>query len=174
MSNLAQFNGCAADAARDTAMGWCHCVNWAIDVASKRPFQSIQQLESYCVERWCNASVSEMEEALAAHPLIGDLELLKKKFSSNDARADKAFAEQGQVLNASDDTLEALARLNSAYKNRHGFIFIVFARDLSAEEMLLALQARICNSTKEEFAQAVAEQTKILQARVATAFEPHA
>ena len=83
-----------------------------------------------------NASISEMEEALAAHPLIGDIELLKKKFSSNDARADKAFAEQGQVLNASDDTLEALARLNSAYKNRHGFIFIVFAKDLSAEEML--------------------------------------
>ena len=74
------------------------------------------------------------------------------------------------MLNASDDTLEALARLNSAYKNRHGFIFIVFARDLSAEEMLLALQARICNSTEEEFAQAVAEQTKILQARIATAF----
>ena len=31
--------------------------------------------------------------------------------------------------------------------------------------MLLALQARICNSTEEEFAQAVAEQTKILKAR---------
>ena len=174
MSNLAQFNSSAADAARDTAMGWCHCVNWAIDVASKRPFQSMQQLESYCVERWRNASISEMEEALAAHPLIGDIELLKKKFSSKDARADKAFAEQGQVLDASEDTLDEIARLNSAYKNRHGFIFIVFARDLSAKEMLSALQTRISNSTKEEFAQAAAEQTKILRARIATAFEPHA
>ena len=174
MTNLAQFNSCAADAAKDAALGWCHCLNWAIDVASERPFQSLDQLESYCVERWRNASISEMEEALAAHPLIGDIELLKKKFSSNDAHADKAFAEQGQVLNASDDTLEALARLNSAYKNRHGFTFIVFARDLSAEEMLSALQNRISNSTKDEFAQAVAEQTKILWARIATTFELHA
>ncbi len=174
MTNLVQFNNCPADAATDAALGWCHCVNWAIDVANERPFQSMEQLESYCVERWRNASISEMEEALAAHPLIGDIELLKKKFSSKDARADKAFAEQGQVLDASDDVLEELARLNSAYKNRHGFIFIVFAKDLSAEEMLLALQTRISNSTKEEFAQAVTEQTKILQARIATDFEPHA
>ena len=170
MSNLAQFNSSAADAARDTAMGWCHCVNWAIDVASKRPFQSMQQLESYCVERWQGASMLEVKEALEAHPLIGDTALLKKKFSSQDDLAEKAFAEQGQVLGASEDTLKELARLNVDYKNRHGFIFIVFAKDLSPEEMLLALRTRIDNSTKHEFAQAMAEQTKICLARIRATF----
>ena len=166
MKNLAQFNSCSVDAAREAALGWCHCVDWASDVVGNRPYQSVEQLESYCVERWHGASILEVKEALVAHPLIGDIELLKKKFLSQDDIAEKAFAEQGQVLGASDDTLKELARLNVDYKDRHGFIFIIFARDLSPEEMLSALRTRIDNSTKHEFAQAMAEQTQICLARI--------
>ena len=127
MKNLAEFNSCNVDAAREAALGWCHCFDWALDVVGNRPYQSVEQLESYCVERWHDASILEVKEALEAHPLIGDIELLKKKFSSEDDIAEKAFTEQGQVLGASEDTLKELARLNVAYKKRHGFIFIVFA-----------------------------------------------
>lgn len=170
MKNLSQFNSCTVDVARGAALGWCHCFNWARDVVGNRPYQSVEHLESYCVERWDGASMSEVREALGAHPLIGDIDLLKKKFSSKDHIAEKAFAEQGQVLGASEDTLKELARLNVDYKNRHGFIFIVFAKDLSPEEMLLALRTRIDNSTKHEFAQAMAEQTKICLARIRATF----
>ena len=170
MKNLSQFNSCTVDAAREAALGWCHCIDWARDVVGNRPYQSVEQLESYCVERWHGASMLEVKEALEAHPLIGDIDLLKKKFSSQDDIAEKAFAEQGQVLGASEDTLKELARLNVDYKNRHGFIFIVFARGLSPEEMLLALQTRIDNSTNHEFEQAMAEQTKICLARIGATF----
>ena len=170
MKNLAQFNSCTVDVARAAALGWCHCFKWALDVVGNRPYQSVEQLESYCVERWHGASMVEVKEALEAHPLIGDIDLLKKKFSSKDHIAEKAFAEQGQVLGASEDTLKELARLNIDYKNRHGFIFIVFARDLSSEEMLLALRIRIDNSTEHEFAQAMTEQTKICLARIRATF----
>ena len=120
-----------------------------------------------------NASISEMEEALAAHPLIGDIELLKKKFSSNDARAEKAFAEQGQVLNASDDTLEALARLNRLTKTTWIY-FYCFCEGLESRRNAFSASKReFDNSTKEEFAQAVAEQTKICSSAYRNCLWPH-
>ena len=141
------------------------------DVAAQRPFLTITDLNTVCVTRWQQASAAEISEALAAHPLIGDVKLLKSKFSATaDAQVSTAFAEQGQVLKASDHTLNELARLNVEYKQRHGFIFIVFAKHLTADEMLEAIRARIGNITADEFAQAAAEQTKILQARIATTF----
>jgi 2-oxo-4-hydroxy-4-carboxy--5-ureidoimidazoline (OHCU) decarboxylase len=97
--------------------------------------------------------------------------LLQAKFvTASDDKVNTAFAEQGQVLEASTATLNELARLNVAYKKRHGFIFIIFAKHLSAEEMLAAIAARIDNDSDKEFAQAAAEQTKIMLARIATAF----
>ena len=173
MISLAEFHAQGHEEAMDQVMGWCHCVNWAADIIAQRPFANLEALRQSCLSRWQRASSAEVEEALAAHPLIGDVALLQAKFvtaSDDRAKVNTAFAEQGQVLEASTATLNELARLNIAYKKRHGFIFIIFAKRLSAEEMLAAIAARIDNDSDKEFAQAAAEQTKIMMARIDTAF----
>ncbi|NCF44072.1 MAG: 2-oxo-4-hydroxy-4-carboxy-5-ureidoimidazoline decarboxylase [Proteobacteria bacterium] len=173
MISLAAFNAQGHQQALDQVMSWCHCANWAADIIAQRPFVTLETLRQSCQTRWQHATSVEVEEALAAHPLIGDVALLQAKFaaaSDDGARRNTAFAEQGQVLKAGTATLDELARLNVAYKERHGFIFIIFAKHLSAEEMLAAIAARIDNDTNHEFAQAAAEQTKIMLARIATTF----
>lgn len=175
MNTLADFNGLEQEAALNAALAWCHCREWAAEVVSRRPFHDVERLQRTCVAQWQQASAAQIHEALAAHPLIGDVELLRSKYSvpevatENDA-LDTAFAEQGQVLQASSETLAELARLNVEYRARHGFIFIIFAKHLSAEQMLDAIRRRINNDTQDEFSCAAAQQTKILLARIATTF----
>ena len=152
-------------------MSWCHCESWAADVVKHRPYDDAQQLTDFCVMRWQLVTPAEVERALAAHPLIGDVELLRAKFAPGEAQASTARSEQGQVLQASDATLDELARLNVAYKQRHGFIFVICAKHLSAEVMLAAIRDRIGNSTNDELTCAAAEQRKIFLLRIESAFE---
>ena len=84
------------------------------------------------------------------------------------------MSEQGQVLQASGATLDELARLNVAYKQRHGFIFVICAKHLSAEVMLAAIRDRIGNSTNDELTCAAAEQRKIFLLRIESAFDGQA
>ena len=171
MTTLRQFNQLQADAAQTMVMGWCHCTSWAADVVKHRPYSDVQQLSDYCATRWQLATPAEVEAALAAHPLIGDVELLRAKFAPGDEQASTAMSEQGQVLQASGAILDELARLNVAYKQRHGFIFVICAKHLSAEVMLAAIRDRIGNSTDDELICAAAEQRKIFLLRIESAFE---
>ena len=155
-------------------MSWCHCESWAADVVKHRPYSDAQQLSDYCEMRWQLVTPTEVEVALAAHPLIGDIELLRAKFSPSGDQASTAMSEQGQVLQASGATLDELARLNVAYQQRHGFIFVICAKHLSAEVMLAAIRDRIGNSTDDELTSASAEQRKIFLLRIESAFDGQA
>ena len=155
-------------------MSWCHCESWATDVVKHRPYSDAQQLSDYCEMRWQLVTPTEVEVALSAHPLIGDIELLRAKFSPSGDQASTAMSEQGQVLQASGATLDELARLNVAYKQRHGFIFVICAKHLSAEVMLAAIRDRIGNSTDDELTCASAEQRKIFLLRIESAFDGQA
>jgi len=161
---LDTFNDLAADAALALVTHWCAAPQWAESVCSARPFSTIAHLGACCAELWSSAAEADRLAAFAAHPVIGDVELLRSKY------AGQAHAEQGQVLAASEATLTALAEQNAAYSKRHGFTFIVFATNKSADEMLDLLQERINNSTADELNNAAAEQLKILQLRMAQTF----
>ena len=82
-----------------------------------------------------------------------------------------AKSEQGQVLSSSEAVIEELARQNKAYYQRHGFIFIVYAKGKSADEMLQILNLRINNATADEFANAAAEHQRITQSRLQDIFD---
>ena len=152
-------------------MSWCHCKSWAADVVKHRPYSDAQQLSDYCETRWQLVAPAEVEVALAAHPMIGDIEVLRAKLAPGEEQASTAMSEQGQVLQASGATLDELARLNVAYKQRHGFIFVICAKHLTAEVMLAAIRDRIGNSTDDELTCAAAEQRKIFLLRIESAFD---
>ena len=161
---LVEFNALSDTDAQTQAEHFCGCVSWARDVVAARPFNSVAQLSRFAADRWQQASEAERLEAFAAHPLIGDVELLRQKY------ADTARGEQGQVLTASEATLEALASLNRAYQELHGFIFIICASGKSADEMLTALQGRIDNTRADEVANASREQAAITALRIQQTF----
>jgi OHCU decarboxylase len=102
-------------------------------------------------------------EAFAAHPLIGDVDSLRKKYG---ATRDLAAGEQAGAAGAGAATLQELADLNRSYREMFGFIFIVFATGKSADEMLANLRSRLGNSRDEELRNAAAEQIKITRLRL--------
>ena len=158
---LDEFNSLSKDAATELLLGCCHSEGWAREVAAGRPFANLAALEARADRLWAQAPEAELLEAFAAHPLIGDVELLRRKF------AGRAHSEQGQVLEASDGTLQALARLNQVYLDRFGFIFIICATGKSADEMLQHLRTRLENTRADEIRNAAEEQAKITALRLA-------
>lgn len=79
-------------------------------------------------------------QAFAAHPRIGDMESLKKKF---DAFTSFSQGEQATAASsASDATLQSLADWNAQYETKFGHIFIICAAGKSANFMLNAVKTR--------------------------------
>lgn len=141
----------------------CASARWSEAMTEARPFVDIAALLQQAEALWATAEETERLAAFAAHPLIGDVELLRARFSANAATANH---EQGQVLAADDDTLRQLAELNVAYKQRHGFIFIVCATGKSPDAMLAMLKVRLPRTTAEEIETAAQEQQAITRLRL--------
>lgn len=132
-------------------------------MAKERPYKSKDELLLQAEKIWFSLSESDWLEAFAAHPKIGDISSLQKKFQ---ATASTAANEQSGVNTANTETLKEFARLNQEYEAKFGFIFIVFATGKSAQEMLDLLKARIHNSREQELKSAAREQSKITRLRL--------
>ena len=62
--------------------------------------------------------------------------------------------------------MDKLARLNRAYEEKFGFIFIVCATGKSSDEILALLEQRLTNVPETELPIAAAEQAKITELRL--------
>jgi 2-oxo-4-hydroxy-4-carboxy-5-ureidoimidazoline decarboxylase len=136
---------------------------WAERMLARRPFASADQLFATADQVWTALGCDDLLEAFAAHPRIGDLDELRKKFAPTAALASR---EQAGVVGAGDDILRQLADGNRRYEERFGYIFIVCATGKSAAEMLDILNVRLRNTPERELAIAAAEQAKITRLRM--------
>jgi 2-oxo-4-hydroxy-4-carboxy--5-ureidoimidazoline (OHCU) decarboxylase len=91
----------------------------------------------------------EKREILDAHPAIGQRSGLSAR----------SAAEQGS--DEDPDVLAELARLNTAYEERHGFRFVVFVNRRPKAEILEVLRDRIGNPTDVELETALDELVAI-------------
>jgi len=149
--------------ARELLTSCCAATAWVDHMLARRPFADDQAVLAAAEEVAATLGESDLLEAFAAHPMIGDVDSLRKKYASTKALA---AGEQSGVGGATDETLAELARLNREYRERFGFIFIVFAADKTADEMLAILKSRLNNSRAQELQNASAEQLKITQLRL--------
>ena len=168
--NICSFNALGKKEALELLIPCGQSAVWARNVAALRPFTSFDELRTNADSEWQALPEEEQSKALALHPLIGDVEMLKEKFSDGHKNR-LAKSEQGQVLSSSEAVIEELAQQNEAYYQRHGFIFIVYAKGKSADEMLQILNLRINNATADEFANAAAEHQRITQSRLQDIFD---
>ena len=102
-------------------------------------------------------------EAFKAHPKIGDIDSLAKKYANTKNWSGK---EQAGIETASMETLKALAEGNEKYEEKFGYIFIVCATGKTAKEMLTILNSRINNDPEKEILIAMHEQHKITEIRL--------
>lgn len=163
MSISAKINSLTDDDASVALTNCCAAEKWVRGILAARPFASDDALFAACDRAAATLTESDWLEAFAAHPLIGDVDSLRKKYA---ATKQLAAGEQSGVDAASETTLRELAALNRDYAERFGFIFIVFATGKSVNEMLAILKSRIDNSRDQELANAAAEQLKITRLRL--------
>lgn len=162
--NLSLINQLGFEEARQAFLRCCGSESWAKALAQARPFASDEELLKVADETFASLKKDDWMEAFAAHPKIGDLESLRKKYGNT---KDWAENEQSGVKSTSNGILEGLASGNQAYEQRFGYIFIVCATGKSAEEMLAILNSRIDNEADKEFSIAAGEQKKITHLRLA-------
>ena len=160
---IKEFNQLSTEDAKAEIFKCCGCTYWATKLVDNRPFASSDDLKVTSDTVWISAEEKDWKEAFTHHPKIGDMDSLKKKFATT---AGWASGEQGAVAEASEETLQALAKGNEDYEKKFGFIFIVCATGKSAEEMLELLQERLSNDIEHEMVIAMDEQNKITQIRL--------
>ena len=159
--NLHDLNTMEQRQLRDLLMQCCGSKGWAKMMLTHFPVEDLVDLLENAEEVWFECSEDDWKEAFAQHPKIGDRETLEKKFAGS-----AAAAEQSGVDSASPQTLQALSEANKRYEEKFGYIFIVCASGLSAEEMLGMMESRLKNSPNEEIRIAADEQNKITKLRI--------
>lgn len=160
---IAEFNALASPKAADLLQQCNAATAWYEAMASARPFADIAAMKSTAGVIWGSLRERDYLQAFEAHPMIGDVDSLRKKYASTKAMAS---GEQSGAAGADEAVLKELSDLNHTYLEKFGFIFIVFATGKSAAEMLALLKARIGNSREREIENAAAEQLKITLLRI--------
>jgi 2-oxo-4-hydroxy-4-carboxy-5-ureidoimidazoline decarboxylase len=165
---IAEFDHLDAEAKKKLLQPCCGSSAWVQKMLSSPPAEDLVDLLEMAEENWYACNENDWREAFAQHPMIGDLASLKEKYATT---ANWAASEQSGVQAATEQTLMELAALNKAYKEKFGYIFIVFATGKSAEDMLQLLKERINNDPALEVNIAMEEQHKITKLRLEKLFE---
>ncbi|HTI93981.1 MAG TPA: 2-oxo-4-hydroxy-4-carboxy-5-ureidoimidazoline decarboxylase [Puia sp.] len=139
----------------------CGSSAWVAGMMELFPVGSATGLYAAASLVWRDCTEEDWREAFRAHPRIGDMESLQKKFGGT-----AAAAEQSGTSEAGIEVLGALAEGNKKYEERFGYIFIVCATGKSAVEMLGLLRERLGNAPEEEILIAMGEQEKITRIRL--------
>ncbi|MGB2912237.1 MAG: 2-oxo-4-hydroxy-4-carboxy-5-ureidoimidazoline decarboxylase [Pyrinomonadaceae bacterium] len=161
--NLAWLNELPHSEAESVFRDCCGSTAWASRMAESRPFPMLENLYSAAEDTWFSLSPADHLEAFAAHPQIGSKSAAP---SQKKQAADWSAREQSGVSHAADSVREQLADANRLYKNKFGFIFIVYASGKTADEMLAICRARQGNSVETELKIAAQEQHKITETRL--------
>ncbi|KAK9818222.1 hypothetical protein WJX72_009017 [[Myrmecia] bisecta] len=150
---------------REQALQSCASPEFSDSLAAASPFSSLPALVDHARHVWWQqVGVAEWLAAFAAHPKIGDVEGLRRKFG---AFAELSKGEQSSVSSGtSEKVLQDLADWNCKYEAKFGHIFIICASGKSAGEMLQAVQDRYSNSPYLELSLAAQEQMKITELRL--------
>jgi len=134
---LSRLNEAGAAAAAGLLHEVCASTAWAVAVAGGRPYAGLEELLAASDTAMAGLTAADLAEAMAGHPPIGR----PKAGDPVSAR------EQGGVREAER---AELLRLNLAYQDAHGHVFLICATGRSGEEMLAALKERIGNDSHTE------------------------
>ncbi|TRY76055.1 hypothetical protein DNTS_012275 [Danionella cerebrum] len=131
-------------------------------VWSSRPFKDISDIEAHISDFINSLPDSGKEGILRCHPDLAGRDLQSGTLTR------ESTEEQGQAGMTTLDSAERLLmyRLNSEYKERFGFPFVICARLNSKAEIVRQLSQRLKNERAAELEHAIQEVTKICSLRL--------
>ena len=169
---LDQLNAATADEFTALLDGTYEHSPWiARDAGSMRPFRSLAQLKRALVEVLRRASRADKIALICAHP-----ELAGKAMQAN-ALTPESTHEQGKagLMHCMPDELATIQRLNSDYRARFGFPFILAVRGprgqgLSKTQIIATFERRVSNPQDFELQEALRNIHRIAEIRLSDRF----
>jgi 2-oxo-4-hydroxy-4-carboxy-5-ureidoimidazoline decarboxylase len=132
---------------RAALLGCLSVPRWAEDVLAGGPYADAVALLARADSAGRSLTDEELEQALSAHPRIGE--------RGGVQMSDQSQHEQAGVDASAGDTAARLAAGNAAYEERFGRVFLVRAAGRDAEEILAELDRRLGNDDDTERAETV-------------------
>lgn len=156
-----RFNALSRAEAEAELRTCCASRRWAATVAAGRPYDSVEELCAAAGTAVRDLEWPDVEEALAAHPRIGD--------RPRGAGRESAWS-RGEQSGVGDADRAAFAEGNVAYEERFGHVFLICASGRGAEEMLAELRERMGNEPAAERSVVHGELVKITDLRLRKLF----
>lgn len=144
--NLERFNLLNDEQAFEALKPCVQIPSWIESIVLQRPFGSAEELYQTATLQAQIWQWSEILEALAQHPRIGE----KKAAIALSAKEQKFSQNEQALLDANSDLQQALFQGNLAYEHKFGHIFLIRAAGRSGTEMLTELNRRLENSSEQE------------------------
>ena len=148
---------------RETLLGCLRVERWA-DALAGRDFDTADALVAAGMESATPLSEAEIDEALAAHPRIGE------RASGDGAEARFSRAEQGEG-DADAQAEEALREGNERYEAQFGRVFLIRAAGRDRREILAELDRRLLNDPGVETDEVAHELRQIAALRLEQIWE---
>jgi 2-oxo-4-hydroxy-4-carboxy-5-ureidoimidazoline decarboxylase len=170
---LTWFNELPDRAAQQALLECCSAPGWAEVMTAGRPYFSAQDAIQRSGAIVATLTTTDLAEALAGHPRIGERPDTSQDGASQDranqdrANQDRARAadwsrrEQAGVEAGDTATRQALAEANLEYEQRFGHIYLVCASGRSGTELLALLRGRLQNEPEDEWQVVRTELQKI-------------
>ena len=129
-------------------------------VLAQRPFGEVEAIIQAFAKAITEASEAEKIRLLASHPDLG----IKVDDSLSEASIrEQASAGLNQLTNAEYDTF---SQLNTDYKTKFGFPFVICARDYDKQGILSAFEDRLKNDRSTEIETGTAQIIRIIRLRL--------
>lgn len=134
---LSRLNAASGPGAAALLHEVCASTAWGAAVAAGRPYDRLDDLLAVSDAATAALTAGDLAEAMAGHPPIGR----PRPGDPTSAREQSGVA---------DAEREELLRLNLAYQDAHGHVFLICATGRTGAQMLAALKERIGNDPDTE------------------------
>lgn len=159
------FNDLPREQADALLHGCLSVPRWVEQVAVSRPYAGWPDLRAAAAGAAVELTDSELDEALAGHPRIGE------RAGAGHA-VEHSRGEQSGVDLTDREVAQRLAAGNAAYEQRFGRVFLIRAAGRSAPQILAELERRLASSDLEERAETVRQLGEIAVLRLETLIDP--
>jgi 2-oxo-4-hydroxy-4-carboxy-5-ureidoimidazoline decarboxylase len=164
---VSEFDRAAPADAAGLIAACCASMRWNDELVRTRPHGSLTQLIEASDVAIAGLSWPDIEQALAAHPRIGD------RAEGADRESAWSREEQAAAATPQERTQAALRAGNVEYEERFGHVFLICATGKTAEQVLAALTRRLRNAPEDEHDIVRGELSQIVALRLAKVFVDH-
>jgi 2-oxo-4-hydroxy-4-carboxy-5-ureidoimidazoline decarboxylase len=166
MMTLDQLNLCTPEGFVATVGFTFEHSPWIAEEAAKgRPFASLDALHARMVEVVAGSTEEKRIALIAAHPDLAARVAREGRLSAS-SRSEQVSAGLDKLTS---EEIERFERLNSEYRARFGFPFVVCAREHDKASILSEIERRTKSDRQAEIVTALAEIAKIARLRLADA-----